>query len=131
MVAAPASPAETAHSHGTRPNWAIIVLGCVLILMGLVITAGGVWLIALGGSWYYAPAGIGLLVTGLLLFRGRRAAVPLYLLVWLATLAWAFWEVGTDWWAQVPRLVAPTVVLLLVLLCLPGLTRTRHDGDRA
>jgi quinoprotein glucose dehydrogenase len=35
----------------------------VLALLGVVLFCGGVWLIALGGSWYYAIVGIGFLLT--------------------------------------------------------------------
>lgn len=105
--------------------WAFI-LAAVLALFGLALLAGGVWLISLGGSWYYALAGAGLLVTAWLLAGQRRAALPVYLAIWLATILWALWEVGTDWWAQVPRLVAPTVVLVLILLALPALGNRRN-----
>lgn len=104
---------------------ALITLAAVLLLFGAVLAAGGVWLIVLGGSWYYALAGVALAAVGLLLLRGRMEALWLYLGVWVATVVWAFWEVGTDVWAQVPRLVAPTVILLLVLLCVPLLRRDR------
>lgn len=92
-----------------------IILAIVLTLFGLALFAGGVWLIFLGGSWYYALAGAGLLMTAWLLITSPGDALPVYGLVWMATVIWAFWEVGTDWWAQVPRLVAPTVVLVLIL----------------
>jgi glucose dehydrogenase len=92
-----------------------VLLAVVLTLFGLALFAGGVWLIFLGGSWYYALAGAGLLVTAWLLVTDTHDALPVYGLIWLATVIWAFWEVGTDWWAQVPRLVAPTVVLVLIL----------------
>ncbi|QUS36877.1 glucose dehydrogenase [Falsirhodobacter algicola] len=110
-----------------RGAWraAAIVLALVLGVFGAALLAGGVWLIVLGGSWYYAIAGFGLLVTACLLAMQNRAALPVYVLVWIGTLIWAFYEVGTDWWAQVPRLVAPTVVLILILLVLPGLGRSR------
>lgn len=97
--------------------------GVVCLLLGLVLLAGGVWLIALGGSWYYGLAGLGLVLVGILLFQRSFAAVWLYLAVWLGTVVWAFWEVGTDWWAQMPRLVGPTLILVLVLLCIPALRR--------
>ncbi|WP_241557861.1 glucose dehydrogenase [Falsirhodobacter deserti] len=105
---------------------ATIVLAVVLGLFGIALLLGGIWLIALGGSWYYALAGAGLCITAWLLARQRRAALPFYVIVWLLTVVWAFWEVGTDWWAQVPRLVAPTVVLVLILLVLPALGRARN-----
>jgi quinoprotein glucose dehydrogenase len=111
-----------------RPvGWPIKLLGWVCILFGLVLLVGGVWLIALGGSWYYAPAGLGLVATGTLLNRGALAAFWLYLVIWLATLGWAWWEVGADWWAQMPRMLAPTILLILVLLCLPALSRRQRN----
>ncbi|WP_118135531.1 glucose dehydrogenase [Oceanicella sp. SM1341] len=124
-----ATTADTAASRGQarRGGWRLAArcLAAVLALIGLVLAAGGIWLIALDGSWYYAPAGLGLVLVAVLLWRQEMAALQLYLLVWLATVAWAFWEVGTDWWAQVPRLVAPTVILLAMLVMLPALGRRR------
>ena len=115
---APPNPATTQSTI-----WGVKILGWVNVLLGAVIFIGGVWLISLGGSWYCGLAGLGLLVTGILLNRYMIEAVWAYLVVWLGTLAWAWWEVGADWWAQVPRLVAPTLILVLVLLCIPALRR--------
>lgn len=114
-------------AHGPV-GWAVKLLGWTCVLIGVVLLAGGAWLIALGGSWYYAPAGLGLSLTGLLLNRGRMAAVWLYLCVWTGTMCWAWWESGRDWWAQVPRMLSPTVILLLILPCIPALNRAgrRH-----
>ncbi len=109
--------------------WYTVAVGVVLALLGLVLGAGGVWLAMLGGSWYYMIAGLGLIVSGILLMRQSLAGISAYLVVYVGTAIWAFWEVGADWWAQVPRLVAPTVILVLVLLCLPALSgrdRRRH-----
>ncbi|QQA41910.1 glucose dehydrogenase [Pelagovum pacificum] len=113
-------------SHSTRGGgWAVTLLGWICILLGAIIFALGVWLIALGGSWYYGLAGAGLVVTGVLLNMRSMAAVWVFLLTWGGTVVWAFWEVGMDWWAQLPRLVAPTLILVLVLLCIPALARRR------
>ncbi|OAM78226.1 glucose dehydrogenase [Devosia elaeis] len=101
--------------------WWTMLVGIVLVIFGLPIAAGGVWLIALGGSWYYLPAGIGLLVTAYFLFRRDLIALWIYLVTYIGTLIWALWEAGFNGWAQVPRLVAPTVVLVLVLSTLPVL----------
>ncbi|MER8528918.1 MULTISPECIES: hypothetical protein [unclassified Mesorhizobium] len=62
-------------------------VGALLTILGLPIGGGGAWLIALGGSWYYLPAGIALLAAGSLLLAGNAAGVWLYVLTWLATLA--------------------------------------------
>ncbi|WP_370281491.1 glucose dehydrogenase [Pseudooceanicola sp.] len=106
-----------------RRNYAVMTLGWICVLLGLAILAGGVWLILLGGSWYYAPAGLGLMLTGLMLNWHRMDAVWIYVLTWLGTAIWAYWEVGTDWWAQLPRMLAPTLILILVLICIPALRR--------
>lgn len=106
---------------------ATILLAVVLALFGLVLLGGGIWLIALGGSWYYAIAGLGLCVTAWFLARPAMPAFWVYLATYAFTLVWAFWEKGGDWWAQVPRLVAPSVVLILVLLTLPVLRSGRRD----
>lgn len=111
-------------------NWAVILMAILCVLFGLVLLAGGVWLLALGGSAYYALAGAGLVATGVLLHLGRMAAVWVYLAVWIGTVIWAFWEVGTDWWAQVPRLVAPTIFLILILLLIPVLSRSPRHRER-
>ncbi|AZE25522.1 Glucose dehydrogenase, PQQ-dependent [Pseudomonas chlororaphis subsp. aureofaciens] len=70
----------------------------------------------LGGSLYYLLAGIGLIVSGVLLLAGRSSALLVYGVVLFLSSVWALWEVGLDWWQLVPRLslfFALGVVLLL------------------
>src|SRR5690606_29598232 len=107
----------------SRSHRLALVLAFVLAAIGLALAAGGIWLITLGGSAYYAIAGIALCVTAWLLFRGSAAAVWLYGAVFLATVVWAFWETGADAWALVPRIVGPAVLLVLVLLVAPLLRK--------
>lgn len=113
--------AGTRTSTSSRGSWWPVTVAALLVLFGVPIFAGGMWLIGLGGSWYYLLAGLGLLVTAYYLFRRDSKAIWVYIVTFVGTLAWAFWEVGLNGWAQVPRLVAPTVVLLLVLSTLPKL----------
>jgi quinoprotein glucose dehydrogenase len=110
--------------------WWATFLGVALIPLGLVISGGGVWLIWLGGSPYYLIAGIGLVVSGIQLLRHQIAAVSVYFTIWLATLIWAYWEVGFNGWALVPRIVAPTLILAFVLIAVPGLVRTASRGSK-
>ncbi|MGX1097779.1 membrane-bound PQQ-dependent dehydrogenase, glucose/quinate/shikimate family [Amorphus sp. MBR-141] len=126
------TPPDTPTLHRRGVGYGLTMgLAAVLLVCGVSLFAGGIWLITLGGSWYYAIAGAGLTVTAILLFVRSIAAVWVYLLTYAFTLVWAFWEVGTDWWAQVPRIVAPTVMLVLVLLTLPVLRRIYQvDVDR-
>lgn len=110
-----------------RPVWAGRCVGGLLGLLGLVLALGGGWLLALGGSAYYVLAGLALLASGVLLWRGSSWGVALYAVVFLATLVWAVWEVGLNGWALVPRVVAPAVIMALVLAIFPTL---RRDGGR-
>lgn len=95
-----------------------------LILIGLALAAGGVQLITLGGSFYYAIAGITLVASGALLFRGNAWGSWLYGILTAGTVVWAITEVGFDGWALAPRIL-PFLVLGLWLLR-PGLRRTLH-----
>lgn len=97
-------------------------LGWILALLGGFFLLAGGQLALLGGSVYYLLAGIAMIVSGAMIGRGNRRGAFLFALIWIATLLWSFWEVGTDGLQLIPRLVAPTVLLLLVL---PTLLRTR------
>ena len=107
-------------------DWAVMALGVLFGLIGVVLTIGGGWLIGLGGSWYYLLAGLGLIGTGALLFARRMEAFWLYLLVFVLTVIWALFEVGLNGWALVPRVFAPFVLLLLVIASIPVLAPARN-----
>ncbi|MCA1863557.1 membrane-bound PQQ-dependent dehydrogenase, glucose/quinate/shikimate family [Janthinobacterium sp. HSC-3S05] len=92
------------------------VTGVIFILFGLALLGGGIWLTSLGGSWYYLLAGIGMLIAGVLVFKGKRSAQPFMAFLLLATLIWSVIEVKFDWWQLLPRLdiwFAAAVWLLL------------------
>jgi quinate dehydrogenase (quinone) len=101
-------------------GWLLVLFGIIVALVGLGLAVPGVQLILLGGSWYYALAGIGLVVVGILYILRRPVAPWLYIAILLATLAWALWEVGLDFWPLVPRLVAPAVLAVFALLLVPA-----------
>ena len=99
----------------------MMLLALLLTLASLPLIVGGAYLIVLGGSWYYLPAGLALLATAFFLFRRSRLAIWIYAVTFAVTVAWALWESGLNGWAQIPRIFAPGLVLVLLLLCLPGL----------
>ncbi len=105
----------------TWGQWAVFVLGAVLLLIGVVLAVGGVILIASGGSWYYALAGLGLIAAGAPMMQRLIIGAWIYIAVFALTLIWALWEVGLQGWPLVPRLLGPLVLLLLVILALPTL----------
>jgi quinoprotein glucose dehydrogenase len=104
---------------------AILVTAVVLALIGLYLGVGGAWLIALGGSWYYLIAGLAFLATAWLLWRRRAGALWLYAAIVVATLIWAVWEAGFDWWSLGPR---GGVVVLVALWLLTPWVRGRLVG---
>ncbi|WP_249675525.1 membrane-bound PQQ-dependent dehydrogenase, glucose/quinate/shikimate family [Pseudomonas abieticivorans] len=99
-----------------------IALGLVVTLVGVFMLVGGSYLISLGGSWYFAVAGLALTAAGALIARRRPAGVALYLLAFVATIAWSLWDVGFAFWPLFSRLFALGVLALATLLILPVLT---------
>lgn len=99
------------------------VTGGFLLLLGLALAGGGAWLVTLGGSWFYLVAGLVLVVEGALLARGRRIALTLHALLLAATVAWALWEAGLDWWPLAARIDLFALVAVWLLLPWPGAWR--------
>ena len=106
------------------------VLAVLLLVIGAVLAVGGTWLLSLGGSFYYLLAGLGLIASGVMLWRLRLLGAWIYIGVFLLTVVWALWEVGLNGWALVPRVVAPAILLVLVIAALPVLAR-RGGGRMA
>lgn len=100
----------------TRGKWPALLLGLLLIVAGLALAIGGGKLLSLGGSAYYLIAGIGIAASGMLLAMRRGAALWLYALILIATLLWALWEVGLDWWQLVPRVAILALIGIIMLL---------------
>jgi quinoprotein glucose dehydrogenase len=90
-------------------------IGGLMVLLGLILVAGGGWLAVLGGSWYYLVAGFAWVAAGLLLLRGHPWALGLFGIYVGGTLAWSLWEAGLDWWPLAARLDVPFLVGLLLL----------------
>ena len=108
-------------------RWPAVALGVVIALIGVVLAVGGVWLAWLGGSFYYLLTGIAMVVSGVLLARGRMLGGWLYAAIVVLTILWAFWETGGLAWALVPRVIAPLVLLLLLI---PVMTALSVRADR-
>lgn len=109
----------------TKANKRPTITGIIFLIVGAALCAGGIWLTVLGGSPYYLIAGLGVAATGSLLIAGRAEALWLYTAVLLGTVIWAIAEVGFVGWQLEPRLVAP--IILGLWLVLPWITRKlRH-----
>lgn len=90
------------NNSGSRVIATLTVLFAVLT--GLYLLIGGIWLVAIGGSWYYPIAGVVMLITAVLLWQRKALALGIYAALLLCTVAWGVWEVGFDFWALTPRL---------------------------
>ena len=61
--------------------WAVVALGVVMFAIGVVLLVGGVWLAAVGGSWYYMLAGAALCAAGAALVLGMLLGSGLHWLL--------------------------------------------------
>jgi len=116
---------QTSKPSAQGRAWFARTIGVVLVLIGAILSVGGLWLVLVRGSPYYLLAGVGLVASGAMLVRRRVRGAWLYAGVFAATLVWALWESGLNGWALTPRLVGPFILLLLVMACVPDLTRDR------
>ncbi|MBO9501170.1 membrane-bound PQQ-dependent dehydrogenase, glucose/quinate/shikimate family [Brevundimonas sp. A19_0] len=106
--------------HGMAlARWPLVAIGVIFVIVGLPLVIGGAWLLMLGGSFYYLPAGLALVASGVLLALGRPLGAWIYTGLYVLTLPWALWEVGLNGWALVPRVVAPTVLMAVLIAALP------------
>ena len=106
-----------------------VITAWTVLVLGVLLGAGGTWLAVLGGSWAYGVAGLALGAWGVLLLRRRRIALTLYAALLVAAAAWSLWEVGLDRWALVPRGALLAVIGLWLLA--PWIDRSLAEMDEA
>jgi quinoprotein glucose dehydrogenase len=95
----------------------LAITSAIILVIGVALGAGGLWLIALGGSWYYLVAGLLMAATAVMLYLRRRPALMIYAVVVIGTLLWSLAEVGLDWWQLAPR--GGVIILLGLWLLTP------------
>lgn len=115
---------------GAFGRWFFGILGAVVALMGLALIYGGVRLLMVHGSAYYAIAGVIALAAGALLALRRIGGVWTLSALTVGTLIWSLVETGLDGWALIPRLdwlIVPSLALCaayrLAVRQLPGMRR--------
>ena len=77
-----------------KAGWAAIALAFVMAIIGIVLTVGGIWLAALGGSPYYLIAGVAMLSSAWFLVRGRLLGGWIYVGLFILSAIWGFSESG-------------------------------------
>jgi len=111
------------------PIYAVVALAVALLVLGVPLFVGGVWLMILTGGLFFMLAGAGLCLTAYFLFQKSVIAIWVYLLTFAGTLYWTL-SSADDWAAQIPWLIAATVILLLLLFTLPVLTGAERQKQR-
>ena len=102
-------------AHGTRTSLErAFALG--LALLGALLLAGGLQLLRLGGSPWYAAAGAALLALAALAWHAHALAGAGYAAFLALTCGWALWESGANAWALTTRLALPAVLGLWFLV---------------
>ncbi len=96
-------------------NIAHWVFAGVLLVIGLLLTVPGGYLVSLGGSLYYLLSGLTVFAIAVLVIRRSGRARLLYGLLLGATVIWSVFEAGLDLFALLPRLAAWMVVGLWFL----------------
>jgi Glucose dehydrogenase len=91
MACSPRNPSRNSIHEQNRQDRRAIV-GILLTLLGLGLAAGGGYLIALGGSWFYLPAGLAMAGVGLGLLLRKGWALWLAWALLIASAIWAFAE---------------------------------------
>lgn len=91
-------------------------------LTGLFLALLGARLAMLGGSPFYLLLGVGWLATAALLLRRATGALVLFAATLIATMGWALWDSGFQFWGLEVRLAVPAVLGLWMLLVIrqPG-----------
>ena len=96
---------------------AAIVFGLILLAIGAVMAWWGGQLIGLGGSWYYLPAGLAAIASGIAVVLSKwRTGFWIFMVMLAITVVWSFVEAGLDGWALMPRLLSPLVLGLPFLI---------------
>ena len=107
-----------------RPPYLLML---ALLTFGLALLAGGTQLLMLGGSPYYAVAGLTVIGSAVLLWRRSARGGQLFGLFLIGTIIWSLWEAGLDGWALAPRLGLPLALGLWFFM--PWVRReTAGDG---
>lgn len=97
------------------------LISTAILVSGLGMGFGGIWLVALSGSPYYVIAGVMLVGAGWLLWRRRLLGAKLFGFVYAMTLVWTLHETASRLWGWVPRMGFLTGLGFFVALMLPRL----------
>ena len=106
----------TTNSKGT---WFLWLLSALMVVIGLMLGIGGAYLATLGGSVYFLLMGLALIVSAVLIFKGKRSGAWLYAVACILSMIWAVWDAGFTFWPLFSRLFTFGVLAFLIVLSYP------------
>jgi glucose dehydrogenase len=86
------------------------VLGVLLAVLGAALALGGFKILQQGGGAYFLVVGIGILVSGVLVARGKMLGAKVYAATFAIIVLWSFAEIGPVFGALVPRILVPALI---------------------
>ncbi|OAT32319.1 quinate/shikimate dehydrogenase [Buttiauxella brennerae ATCC 51605] len=104
------------------------VLGGLMALIGLAISIGGAYLVALGGSFYFLLMGMVMLISAVLIFKKKTAGLVLYGAAFICSIFWAISDAGMDFWPLFSRLFTFAVLAFLAAIAWPILRAARSSA---
>lgn len=104
-------------------RWPIWIAALGALVFGLLFAGLGGYLAVLGGSWYFLLAGLGMILSAVLLLRLRLAGAWLFAAVMVLSVIWAVVDAGLNFWPLFSRLFALAVLSLVVALAYPTLRK--------
>ena len=110
-----------------KGKWALRTTAIVIGIFGLPMIWVGAELALMGGTLYYLGAGILMTFSAVDLWRNERRGFFVFMAVLLLTLAWAVYEVGTNFWLVGSRIWLISIIALW--LSIPGMRRGLWGDD--
>jgi len=105
-------------------TWLLWLLSALMVVIGLTLSIGGAYLATLGGSLYFLLMGLALIVSAVLIFKGKPSGAWLYAVAFVLSIIWAVWDAGLAFWPLFSRLFTFGVLAFLTALAYP-LLKTR------
>ncbi|UJD92074.1 membrane-bound PQQ-dependent dehydrogenase, glucose/quinate/shikimate family (plasmid) [Rahnella aquatilis] len=100
-------------------TWLLWLLSALMLVIGLILGIGGAYLATLGGSIYFLLMGLALIVSAVLIFKGKPSGAWLYALAFVLSVIWAVRDAGFTFWPLFSRLFTFGVLAFLVALIYP------------
>lgn len=102
-------------------NLSTKIISVILAIIAIYLGYGGIQLIGLGGSFYYAIAALFLLASAFYICKKQIKGAYIYFAFVVLTIIWAIWEAGFHFWPFIARVGLFAFIGIFVALLMPKL----------